>query len=230
MVFRALDQLQSDPLQGFVTLVSFCLALAAAITVHEFSHALAATLQGDSTARNQGRLTLSPLAHLDPVGSFMILFAGFGWGRPTPINPVFLRAGQRTGMAVVALAGPISNVLAAMLVAIPINFGLVEAAYVWSPEFLGEAGDIFGYVLVSVIFWNLLLAAFNLIPVAPLDGFKVALGVLPREAASQFARLERVGPAILFAVILLDIFVLRLGILAGVIRPTIDILARLVFW
>ena len=228
MLFRVLDQLLANPIQGLVTLVSFCLALVAAITFHEFSHALAATLQGDSTARRQGRLTLNPLAHLDPVGSFMILFAGFGWGRPTPVNPTRLRAGERTGMAIVSLMGPISNVLAAMIFAIPINIGLARVSHSWL-EFQGQPGDIFGHVLGSFIFWNLLLAAFNLIPVAPLDGFKVAVGVLPKEMAGQFARLERAGPAILFSVILLDIFVLRLGILSSVILPMIDTLERLVF-
>lgn len=230
MFFLVLEQLQYDPVQGLVTLVSFCLALAAAITFHEFSHALGATLQGDTTAKDQGRLTLSPLAHLDRVGSFMILFAGFGWGRPTPVDPARLRAGPRTGMAVVSLAGPISNVLAAMIFAIPINTGLVQAAYVRSPVFLGQPGDIFGHLLASAIFWNLLLAAFNLIPVAPLDGFKVAVGILPREIAWSFARLERYGPAILFSVIFLDIFVLRLGILARVIGPMINTLELVVFW
>lgn len=229
MIFSVLDQMQSSPFQAMVTLASFCFALLVAITFHEFSHALTATLQGDPTARNQGRLTLHPLAHLDPLGSLMILFAGFGWGRPVVVNPARLRAGERSGMAVVSMAGPLSNVLVAMLAAIPINIGLVSTANLGF-SFRGQPGDIVGYLLGSIVFWNLLLAAFNLIPLAPLDGFKVALGILPREAAWRFARLERYGPTVLLVVIMLDIMVLRWGILARVIHPIINALATVVFW
>ena len=230
MLLRVLDQMRASPFEAVVTLVSLCLALVVAIAFHEASHALTATLQGDTTARSRGRLTLNPLAHLDPLGSLMILFAGFGWGKPVPVNPVALRAGPRTGMAMVSLAGPLSNVVVAMIAAIPLNTGIVSWGYVWLPQFSGETAEIPGYVLGSIVFWNLLLAAFNLIPVAPLDGFKVALGVLPRQAAMRFARLERYGPAVLLAVIVLDIYFLRLGVLAAVIQPIIAALAFFVFW
>jgi Zn-dependent protease len=229
MIFSALDQMRSSPFEGLVTLLSFSFALLVAITFHEASHALSASLQGDPTARRLGRLTLSPLAHLDPLGTVMILFAGFGWGKPVPVNPAFLRAGERSGMAVVSMAGPISNVVVALLVAIPINTGMVGTGYLWLSSFRGQPADVFAYVLGTVIFWNLLLAAFNLIPIAPLDGFKVALGLLPREAARRFARLERYGPAILLSVIVLDLYLLRWGILAHMIRPIISVLGILVF-
>ena len=230
MVLRALEQVGSSPFQGLATLFSSILALLVAITIHEASHALSASLQGDPTARNLGRLTLNPLAHLDPLGTIMILLAGFGWGRPVPVNPAFLRAGERSGMAVVSLAGPISNVAVAILVAIPINTGMVGTGYDWLSSFRGQPGDVLGYVLGTVIFWNLLLAAFNLIPIAPLDGFKVALGLLPREVAQGFARLERYGPAILMSVIALDLFLLKWGVLAHIILPIIGVLDILVRW
>ena len=225
MLFRVFDQLQHSPLDGLVTLASFSLALVVAITFHEFSHALSATLLGDSTAKGQGRLSLNPMAHLDPVGTAMILLAGFGWGKPVQINPANLRTGARPGMAVVSLAGPLSNVLVATIAATPISAGIVGLDFVGFRSFSGQAGDLTGYVVGSVVFWNLLLAAFNLIPVAPLDGFKVALGVLPREAAFRFARLERYGPAILLTVIMLDFLTPRVNILASVIRPILNGLA-----
>ena len=87
MLFAVLDQLRFEPTNAVFTLLGFTLAIVAAITVHEFSHALSANLLGDSTAKNQGRLTLNPLAHLDPTGTVMIVVVGFGWGRPTPVNP-----------------------------------------------------------------------------------------------------------------------------------------------
>ena len=228
MLFRVVDQLQDSPFRALVTLASFFVALVVAITVHEFSHALSATQLGDDTARRQGRLTLSPLAHLDPLGTAMILFAGFGWGRPTPVNPAMLRTGPRSGMALVSIAGPLSNILVATLAAVPINAGLVDSESVGFALFWGNSGEIAGYVLGSLVFWNLLLASFNLIPLAPLDGFKVAVGVLPREAALQFARLERYGPAILLSLIMLSFVVPGLNILASVIRPILNTMAAIV--
>ena len=228
MLFSVVDQLQQSPFRALVTLASFFVALVVAITVHEFSHALSAAQLGDYTARGQGRLTLNPLAHLDPLGTAMILFAGFGWGRPTPVNPAMLRTGPRSGMALVSIAGPLSNILVATLAAVPINTGLVDSESVGFALFWGNPGEIAGYVLGSLVFWNLLLASFNLIPLAPLDGFKVAVGVLPREAALQFARLERYGPAILLSLIMLSFVVPGLNILAGVIRPILNTLAAIV--
>ena len=149
-------------------------------------------------------LVVAITVHLDPLGTAMILFAGFGWGRPTPVNPAMLRTGPRSGMALVSIAGPLSNILVATLAAVPINAGLVDSESVGFALFWGNSGEIAGYVLGSLVFWNLLLASFNLIPLAPLDGFKVAVGVLPREAALQFARLERYGPAILLSLIMLS--------------------------
>lgn len=109
MLFESFSQIQFDPFRGIVTFATFSLALVLAITVHEFSHALIATRLGDPTSKRLGRLSLNPRAHLDPVGSMMIILAGFGWGKPVPVNPDYLRTGARSGMAVVSLAGPISK-------------------------------------------------------------------------------------------------------------------------
>ena len=228
MLLSILDYIQINPLGAAVTFAVFSLSLVVAITIHEFSHALSATLLGDNTARNLGRLTLRPLAHLDPIGTAMIAFVGFGWGKPTPVDPDRLNTGPRPGMALVALAGPISNVTVAIAAALPLNVGLIDARYVGLYRFAGDSWDFIAYFFGSLIFWNMLLATFNLIPIAPLDGFKVALGVLPREPAAQFARLEPYGPLILLGVIMLDYIVPGAGVLSSVIGPVLDTLIELV--
>ena len=228
MIFIIFDQLQSSPPRALVTLASFTFALLVALTFHEFSHALSAALLGDTTAKRQGRLSLSPLAHLDPVGTAMLLFAGFGWAKPTPVNPDSLRTGGRTGMAVVAFAGPLSNVIVATAAAIPIRAGVIGTEFIGFRIFSGGPGDIAAFVIGSLIFWNLLLAAFNLIPLVPLDGFRVAVGVLPRETSMQFARLERYGPAPLLLLIMLGIFLPGASIIGAIIRPLINAMAVLV--
>ena len=228
MIFAFLSQFQVAPFDALVTLATFVFALVTALTFHEFSHALVATVSGDPTAKRLGRLSLNPMVHLDPAGTAMILLAGFGWAKPVPVNPANLRTGERPGMAAVALAGPLSNVVMATILAIPIHAGVVTSAFLGFTVFRGGLDDIPGYVIGSVIFWNLLIAAFNLIPLAPLDGFRVALGILPRDLATSFARLERHGPAILMGVILIDIMLPGPGILSSVIGPILNLLSVVV--
>ena len=228
MLFALLDQFKVDPVGALLTMVVFSASLVVAITVHEFSHALSATLLGDTTAKNQGRLTLSPAAHLDPVGTTMIVVAGFGWGRPTPFDPDRLSAGPRSGTALVAIAGPISNLAVAFLAALPMNAGLVHADFIGRFFAPNDFGDLLPYLLGSLVLWNLLLAAFNLIPLAPLDGFKVAIGILPEELAARFAQLERYGPMVLLGAIMLDIMLPGPGILSAVIWPMVRFLTDLV--
>ena len=225
MLFTTLSQIEQDPLRGIVTLATFSLALIVALTFHEFSHVLVATRLGDPTARGPGRLSVHPLAHLDPMGTSMIFIAGFGWAKPVPVNPAYLRTGERPGMAAVAMAGPLSNIAIATLFVIPIKAGVVTSAFVGFGLFLGQPEDIASYIVGSVIFWNLLIASFNLIPLAPLDGFKVALGILPIEMASSFARLERYGPVILMLVIMFDLVVPGPSILFSIIRPILNMLS-----
>ena len=162
MLFDVLDQLRFEPTNAVFTLLAFTLAIVAAITVHEFSHALSANLLGDSTAKNQGRLTLNPLAHLDPAGTVMIVVVGFGWGRPTPVNPARFGSHMRSGMAAVSFAGPISNVIVASLCAIPVKIGLLSPGIVGFSIFGGEPGDFWAYLLGSLIFINLAIGLCHL--------------------------------------------------------------------
>ena len=212
-----------DP-SGFVRLAALVvLSLVVAITIHEFSHALVASGLGDDTARRLGRISLNPKRHLDPMGTAMMLVAGFGWGKPVPVNHNRLAHGPR-GMTLVAAAGPLSNLMLAFLLAIPFKLGLLDwsplslnrIAHVMSGGFKEGMADIVGLV----IFFNLILAVFNLIPLAPLDGSKVIGGLIPHHQAAAYARLERDGPLILVAIVMLD-YMVGLGILWRIIGPVV---------
>lgn len=171
-----LGELFNNPFAFF----SWLMALIVAITIHEFSHALAADRLGDPTPRVQGRLTLNPLAHLDPLGTLMIIIAQFGWGKPVIFDPFNLRHPRRD-TAIISLAGPISNILLAMLLSFFI--GLLDY---W----------IIG-LLRPIIVMNVVLALFNLVPIHPLDGFKIVWGALPPEQAQKWQKLEPYGMIIL---------------------------------
>ena len=172
--------------------VIVAIAFVIAITLHEASHALVATWLGDDLPRLQGRVTLNPLRHLDFLGTVMILIASFGWGRPVLVNPYRLRFGSHRGMALVAAAGPASNVILALLLT-PVARQLVAAS----------GTDVMTLAVVLIIQLNLFLAVFNLIPLPPLDGFSVLIGLVPRETANRLDGLRRYGPGLLIALFLL---------------------------
>jgi Zn-dependent protease len=188
-----------------LSIVFFLLALVVSISIHEFSHAWAAYELGDPTARNQGRLTLNPLVHFDPIGALMILFMAFagwglGWGKPVPVNPYNLRGNPRVGMGLTSAAGPFSNLVLATVFAIPLRLG-------WDmPDLL------IGFLWVMVL-TNVGLAIFNLIPLPPLDGFGVAQGLLSTfrtqwayEWGNRLDRLAPYGPVLLLALLSLGWF------------------------
>jgi len=228
VLFRTFDQFQQDPTRALITIAVFILALAISITFHEFNHAFVATRLGDSLPKRQGRLSLHPFAHLDPMGTMMILVAGFGWGKPVMVNPHSLSTGPRAGMAVVSLAGPLSNFVVAAIAAIPIKVGLVSMSFVGFGLFRGGPEDLIPYFLGSVISLNIILAAFNLLPIAPLDGFKVALGILPKNMAASFARLEQYGPIILFGLIFLGILIPGRSIITTILTLPMNLMSQLI--
>jgi len=179
------------------------------LPVHEFSHALAAFRLGDGTAKLFGRLTLNPVAHFDPVGGTLLALTfigsaatggaiGFGWAKPTPVNPLNLEGGRR-GEAVVAAAGPISNLVLAIAGAIPLRY------LIHNPELvdqLGGTGGIVFQVLFLFVQINLLLMVFNLIPIPPLDGSKVMFAFMDRRTEYQIRPfLEQWGFFILLALL-----------------------------
>ena len=231
MLFRYLDLLDVSPWLFIVFFGSVVTALLIGITFHEFSHALVAYRLGDPTARRLGRLSLNPRVHLDPFGTMLLFIGGFGWGKPVPVNAHRLRNGEKAGMGMVAAAGPLSNLLMAGALGIPLNAGIVP----WHTPFLvpvsvshWQADDYLGLFLTSVVIFNVILAVFNLIPLAPLDGFRVAVGVLPRDAALVFRRLEPYGPGILLILVALP-FVLpgSISLLYEVMAPAVNALTRL---
>jgi Zn-dependent protease len=209
--------------QGLVIdVVVIAMLLLITLPFHEFSHALAAYRLGDSTARYFGRLTLDPRVHLDPLGSILLIFTvlfgfGIGWAKPTPINPVNLRYGK-WGEAIVAAAGPLSNLVLAVAAAIPLRFILATNLQV----------DYLEQVLLIFVYINVLLMVFNLIPIPPLDGSKVLFAALdPRTSYQIRPMLEQYGPFLLLLLVLLPSFggINPLGqIFLAVIDPIVAIL------
>jgi len=180
----------ASALADLVDQLPFFVAIILAVTVHEFSHARIATWFGDDLPRRAGRLTLNPLAHLDPLGSLVFLVAHFGWGKPVPINPGAMR-NPNLGWALSSAAGPISNFVSAAAVAILLTtFGAPDNPYLH--EVLVE------FVLISVT-----LGIFNLIPLPPLDGFGFVFGLSPRPIKIALLPLQRYGPLILLALLFL---------------------------
>ena len=206
MILRTLNLFSEDPILAALILASLCVSLAVCIAVHEFSHAYIASELGDNTARAMGRVTLNPIKHLDPVGSLLIFLAGFGWGKPVPVDIRFLRGDPRLGMALVSVAGPASNVVAAILFAMLVRTGLADALIPNASIFGYGAPALAAYFLELLVQFNLILAIFNLLPIAPLDGFKVALGVLPRHLAIPFSRTEQYGMMILIGLVGIGLF------------------------
>jgi Zn-dependent protease len=182
------------------TLIARLIVLVITFTIHEFAHAWTATQFGDETPRQYGRLTLNPLAHLDPMGSLLLLLVGFGWAKPVPINPYALNRRSPAGVMWVSLAGPFSNLLMAILAAIPFRLGLVSvvAGLTTTRAILPNLSQI----LVQFILINLLLCLFNLIPLAPLDGEKIIDYFLPPSLAKVFEDIRPYGPIILIVVVL----------------------------
>ena len=226
MLLRNFHLLPGEPLT-FLALVGFgMIALVVAITIHEFSHTLVANGLGDSTAKNQGRLSLNPIRHLDPVGTVMILMAGFGWGKPVPVNPHRLSHGSM-GTTLVAAAGPLSNLMVAFLLALPIKLGILDFTglqfYSMRDLISGGPLDLVSALVTLIIIHNLFLAVFNLIPLAPLDGSRILEGFIPREKSAAYAKIQQYGPVILIGVIMID-YMSSFSILGTVMSPVFELL------
>jgi Zn-dependent protease len=204
MLFTLYNQFSDNPPALIAYFAAFVVALVTGIGFHEFSHAWAANELGDDTAAQRGRLTLNPLAHIDPMGMVVMLLIGFGWGKPTPVNPYRLRNGVKRGNMLVALAGPASNFVFAVLAALPLRLGMIHSVADLNDIRNASGQEIVALFLVFVVFYNVLLGVFNLIPIPPLDGFKVAVGILPGEASRQLARLEKYGMGILMSMFVIS--------------------------
>ena len=194
---------QGDLRSFFVLLIAICLSLLLGLTFHELSHAVVADRLGDNTPRSQGRISLNPLHHLDPAGTLMMFLVGFGWAKPVPVNAYRLRNGPTLGMATVAAAGPISNFVMAAIFAIPLRLELFDTFFPFRYEDYSVSNYI-ALLLLYLVLINVVLGVFNLIPLAPLDGSRVAQALLPGELGRFFRRIEPYGMGILFLLIMVS--------------------------
>lgn len=204
----------------FGSLLDMVLRLAAVLlclTVHETCHGLAAYALGDPTARRAHRLSLNPLRHIDWFGLLMMFAVGFGWAKPVPVNPNYFKK-PKQGMALTALAGPVSNFLLALLTLLAARIFCDVAAY-------SETNQRILDFLLMVAVLSIGLGLFNLVPIPPLDGSKVLFAVLPDRAYNQLMRYERYGMLVLFALVFFDV---GSSALSNAIRWVFDLFCRVV--
>lgn len=187
--------------QNPVLFVLIFVSLIISISIHEFSHAFMANYLGDDTAKSMGRMTINPKAHLDPMGTFFLLFIGFGWGKPVIFNPLNLKNPKRDA-ALISLAGPMSNLVLAVILS------LVSRLFI--------AGGMLWVFLYFLVLYNLMLGFFNLIPLGPLDGNKIVFGFLPNNLAVQWAEFQKYSMYILIIMIVL-------GLTGKILNPLVDI-------
>jgi Zn-dependent protease len=208
LIFLHSDLIGEDNVLYLTLVAATLFALLVGICFHEACHAFTAKALGDPTPERQGRTTLNPLAHLDPLGTILMLIIGFGWGKPVNFNPYGLQVRPKTAMLLVAGAGPLSNFVAAFLLALPIRLDMVPYFDPFSARFFGvdTTEDYLGLFLTTTVTLNIILGVFNLIPIHPLDGFKVVLGLLPEDLSSEFAKLAQYGPPTLMVLIALGYF------------------------
>jgi Zn-dependent protease len=172
-------------------IVAIAIALVVGITFHEFSHAFVADQLGDHRPRAMGRVTLNPVAHIEPLGALFFVLAGFGWGKPVQVNPAALRSG---GLGAVALAGPVANLVVAL--AFALAYRVIALAGVDLPYLSG--------IIQFVVLFNVALGLFNLLPIPPLDGYNLALALLPPRQAYTLRQYSQYGFLLLLGLILLS--------------------------
>jgi Zn-dependent protease len=202
-----------DPVLLLYLLIGFLLGF----TIHESSHALMAYALGDPTAKDKGRLSLNPLVHLHPLGTLSILLLGLGWGQPVPVDATKLRPGPKVGMALVGLAGPLANLLTATFLAIPLRLHLVP----FTPRKIGGFIISYGLLLSLVIWLNIGMALFNLIPLMPLDGSRLLSVLLPSRWFNFLARYELYGLILIILLLVLERFT-QMGLLTGLLYEPVN--------
>ena len=230
MILFNLNLLFHSPLAFVIVVAAFGASLVSGLIFHEFCHAAVADALGDHTARRLGRLTLDPRAHYDPLWTTAIFLFGFGMAKPVPVDPRNTR-NPKAGLLLIALAGPLSNIVVAAVAAIPLRLGLLPPISVFDARLVALAPtvpDLAGLFLTTVVLLNLQLGVFNLLPIPPLDGSNVLLGLLPRDLAVQYARLQPWGFGILMLLITAPFLTNGAFGLTTIIGPPIEWLLALV--
>jgi Zn-dependent protease len=200
--------------------VAWLVAIVFALTIHEFAHALVATMQGDPTSKLMGRLTFNPLAHIDMTGFLALLLVGFGWGKPVPVNPIYFK-NKKWGDTLVALAGPLANFIAIVI------FGIVLRIIVLTTSL--SQNNLLILFLFFMIMINLVLGIFNLIPLPPLDGSHILFNILPSRFNELKYKLSKNGPWILLTLIMMDRF-LGIGLLSALFNFFQSFIYKIIFF
>lgn len=188
---------------------TYIISVLIAISVHEWAHAYMASRLGDPTAEEEGRLTLNPIAHIDPIGALMFVIVGFGWAKPVPVNPSYFRK-PATGMALTAIAGPLSNLILAFIAFVILTIMAGEpvgiVALLQDPSSADPVRTIVLQILQGSLFVNLALMAFNLFPIAPLDGSNIIRAFIPYHLESRYDDWLRIGPFVLLFLLIFESF------------------------
>ena len=211
---------------------TYIISILIAIAVHEWAHAITAHRLGDRTAEQQGRLTLNPLSHIDPLGALMFVTVGFGWAKPVPVNPAYFRHPKRD-MAITALAGPLSNLLLSIVayagLLLLLHAGNFSAGdLLEGPVTSLPVQTIVAQILSHSLYINLALMAFNLFPVAPLDGSNIVRLFIPFSLEESYESFVRIGPFVLLFLLLFESFLpfpLLSGWVHGIMNAVLSVFA-----
>lgn len=206
--------------EAVISVLSKCFVVFCCLPIHELAHGYVAYKLGDSTAKNQGRLSFNPLKHLSPIGTIMIFLFGIGYANPVPINPRNFK-NPKSGMAISAFAGPLSNILMGF-----VSIWFYYLVNRFSSGNLGEAISIFFYFAASI---NVTLAVFNLLPIPPLDGSKILAGLLPNKAYYKYMMYERYVMIALFIMLFTGVLDRPITLLSNFMMGIISIIPRLIF-
>lgn len=211
------DILSGDPIRIIISLFSYAIILLIATPVHESAHALVAYWLGDDTAASQGRISLNPIAHFDPIGTISILLFGIGWAKPVPVQPYRCRKvkTQKAAMALTAAAGPVSNVLMALIFMLIYKIVLLAAPATMITYYVSEA-------LMQITMINLALGVFNLLPIPPFDGSRLFLAFLPSKYYFGIMKYEEIIKIVILVLLFSGVLQIPFGILADWIFNGLD--------